>query len=362
MSGKTIEQLEEERMARFANVPAQDRQTAAWKKPAAEPAVVAQPAATPKTWQPKPAAPKPAPVQQASAPAPSKWQPQPQASNGAQLTGTMDLSTRVQYLNSLLEQGSIDENEYQTRAEPLQVANSIISACSTGDVRSLEQLINENPLMNMDAICEKEATPLSIAVSSAQNGRGNSKILSLLLSKGAQPNRRKNGFTPLLTLCERANFADAVNCARVLIEGGADAKATTIVPGKEPISCISLAVKSNANSELIRLLCQNGASPNDLLDPHGPILVNCIIEEQLETASVLLQCGADPNGRQTGLGASCLAIAINNRHVQIVEQLIQHGGDRDAPIMRDHKTSARQLVAELAKKEPAAFQRIERFF
>lgn len=42
------------------------------------------------------------------------------------MEGNMDLSTRVNYLNSLLDQGSITEEEYQQRTEPIRVASEII--------------------------------------------------------------------------------------------------------------------------------------------------------------------------------------------------------------------------------------------
>jgi ankyrin repeat protein len=282
---------------------------------------------------------------------------------GCTLTGVMDLSTRVEYLNSLLEQGAIDEQEYVKRAEPLEVAQTIIQACTTGDIRTLEKTLNDNPYMNVDLIAEKESTPVSVAVSSIIAGRGTSAMLKVLLSRGGQANRRTNGMTPLLSICKKPNLPDVVNCARVLLENRGDATATTIVTGKtEPISCISYAVEARASPDLIKILLENGASPNDLLAPHGPLLVNCIIEEYPEIARVLLEFGADPNCRQTGLGASALAISITNKYVQMVELLLQRGADRDAPIMRDQKTSARQLVAELVKKDPGTYQRIERMF
>lgn len=275
----------------------------------------------------------------------------------------MDLSTRVQYLNSLLEQGAITEDEYAIRSEPLQVASEIIQASTSGDVAALERIFRENPDMNADSICQNETTPLSIAIGGVVKGRGNSKLLQILLSHGAQPNRRKAGVSPLLTLCQSANFPDAVNCARVLLQAGADAKATIIVSGKsEPVSCISLAVDSDASADLIRLLCEHGASPNDQLSPHGPLLIHCIIEEIFPTALVLLESGADPNARQASSGASCLAVAISTKRTQIVEELLRRGADRDMPVMRDQKTTARQLVAQLAGKDPVGFQAIERLF
>jgi len=227
----------------------------------------------------------------------------------------------------------------------------------------LKKILNDNPYMNIDLIAEKESTPMSVAVSSIIAGRGNSNMLKLLLSRGGQVNRRSNGMTPLLSVCKRANFGDAVNCARVLLDNRADATATTIVTGKtEPISCISYAIEARGSPELIKLLLEHGASPNDILQPHGPLLVNCIIEEWNDIARVLLEFGADPNSRQSGLGATALAIALTNKYVQMVELLLQRGADRDAPIMRDQKTTARQLVAELVKKDPGSYQRIERMF
>jgi ankyrin repeat protein len=342
MSDKSVADLEAERMARFVNVPAQNRKQPAWQKPATTQS--AQP--TKQNAQPL-----------------RPYQQQAAASVGASLQGTMDISTRVDYLNSLLDQGAINEDEYQKRAEPLQVASDIIKACSAGDERTLESLLQQNPAMNVDSIVEKEATPLTLAIGTVCAGKGSSKLLSLLLSRGAQPNRRKAGYTALLSLCDKPRFPDAVNCARVLLEAGADAKATTVVSGGEqPNSCISLAINGQGSPELIRLLCQHGASPNDSLQPHGPILIHCIIEELFDIVSVLLDCRADANARQAGLGASSLSIAITNKNVQLIEELLQHGADRDQSIMREHKTTARELVAQLVKKEPGAYQTIAKMF
>jgi len=409
-SQKTIAELEEERMQRFVNTPAQDRQAAGFKKPAPAPAAQAQASGSPRSWNTKGSGghefqgygPTPVagpdrskvgrmdhhakPMTQSStefqglfgssAPAPKEQnttgrmdhhakpaQAPGYSTQGATLTGVMDLSTRVEYLNSLLEQGAINEDEYAKRAEPLQVAQEIIQACTSGDARGLEKILNDNPYMNVDLIAEKESNPVSVAVSSIIAGRGNSNLLKTLLAHGGQANKRSNGMTPLLSICKKPQFGDVVNCARVLLDKGADATATTIVTGKtETISCISYAVEGRASPDLIKILLEHGASPNDLLQPHGPLLVNCIIEEYNEIARVLLEFGADPNCRQSGLGASALAIALTNKYVQMVELLLQRGADRDAPIMRDQKTSARQLVAELVKKDPGAYQRIERMF
>jgi len=269
---------------------------------------------------------------------------------------------RVSHLNGLLEQGAIDENDYQNRAAALHVASEIITCCANGNSAQLKNVLLENPNLDVNAITENEATPLHIAANAIRSGKSNPKVLEVLLEHRAQVDKKKSGITALLTICEKADFPAAAESARVLIARGADAKTTAPVQGKgKSYSCISAAVSSGGSAALIENLCAGGASPNDTCEPHGPILNHCIIEGYPDQAVVLLSYGADPNSREIETGATCLASAITSGSVSVVKALMQNGANTSMTIMKDQKVTAKELAKYMAASDnSSAVQEIAR--
>lgn len=132
MSDKTLEELEQERMDRLVFGGGQKAvKRFQVQQPANPSPAPQQQTSSPRTWKPLPHSSQPQVQQPAQQPqAPRKWE-QKQVLVGTKLEGTMDLSTRVNYLNSLLDQGSITEEEYAQRTEPIRVASDIIKYVPT---------------------------------------------------------------------------------------------------------------------------------------------------------------------------------------------------------------------------------------
>jgi len=301
---------------------------------------------------------KPAPVQ-------GGWRDkQANAQKGVRLEGTMDLSVRVSHLNGLLDQGAIDDDEYEKRTAALHVCAEIIDLCSRGDTNGLTRILQENPNLDLNAVVQNEANLLHITTQQLRNGKSNPKILEILIGRGIVVDRKYQGLTPLLQICERANFRNAAECVRILTENGADAKAASTLKGKGvPFSCITGAVDSGATKEVIEILCSRGADPNETLDPHGPILNHCIIENMPQQAIILLEFGADPNSRELQTGAIPLASAIGAGQVDVVKALLKRGANKNIPIMKDQKVNAKELAEYMAKNDNShSFQEIARLF
>jgi len=271
------------------------------------------------------------------------------------LDGVMDISVRVNHLNGLYEQGAINDEEYGNRAAALHVASEIIECATQGKHVRLEEIFQENPNLDVNAITENEASLLYLATGSVMRGKSNCQVLEVLLKNRSQVDKRKNGLSPLLQVCEKSNFSNAHNVAKVLTTYGADVKATSTIQGRQTsFSCLVGAIESNGSSALIEVLCKAGANPNDTLDPHGPLLNYCIIEGLLDQAMVLLDYGANPNTSEVAQGATCLASAITNGHVEIVKKLLSKGANTNAAIMRNQQLSAKELAKYVASKDSSS--------
>eukprot|EP01127_Copromyxa_protea_P011444 TRINITY_DN2874_c0_g1_i1.p1 TRINITY_DN2874_c0_g1~~TRINITY_DN2874_c0_g1_i1.p1 ORF type:complete len:361 (-),score=67.22 TRINITY_DN2874_c0_g1_i1:201-1283(-) len=351
---KTLEEIEQERMDRLVFGGGQKAvKTFTVPKPANQ---QAEPQKSPsgRTWS-RPPTTQAAPQQTQQPQQPRKWE-QKQQLVGSRLEGNMDLSNRVNYLNSLLDQGSITEEEYATRAEPIRVASEIINACINGDVNALRTVLQENPNFELDSIIEQEATPLAVAVTSITHNKGSPELVKLLLEQRSKADRTVGGKTPLATLCSYASCRNAAPVAKLLIQYGANAKATGTVQGSRSAqSCLACAVASGGSPELIEVLCQAGASARDEIDS-TPMVNWCIIEGKTEHAITLLEWGADPNSREPSKGATCLASAIANGYTEVVKALLGRGASASLPVMRDQSMTAKELANHLASQGGAHAQ------
>jgi len=334
MADKSLEKLEEERLMRSLNK--KNQQT------------------NPQPSRPVVQTPTPAPQPTKKAPE-QQWkyqQKQQQQSQSAVLTGpAMDLSTRVNYLNSLYEQGSINDEEYQKRAEVLQIVGKIADCVQTGDDVTLRQLINDNPQLDLNQIQENEATIVHIAVDSICEGSSNARILEIICSRGANVDSVRKGFTPLLNLCQYINkVQDAEGCVRVLLKHGASVKAAVRDNSSSNYTrtSLDLAVTGSAPIEVVQLLCQNGADPNVNTD-QGPLINWCCIYGKVDEARILLEARANPNSRVPGVGANCLASAINDNNVDLVQLLLKHGADKHAPVLLSQGNENSIQLAQVLK-------------
>jgi len=337
---KTIEQLEEERLKRNIERGGKNQKAQANTQP-----VRTTPAPAPARVDP--------PSQQPTSPK-WKYQQKQQQQPSAVLTGpAMDLSTRVNYLNSLYEQGSINDEEYQKRAEVLQIVGKIAEAVQKGDDASLQTLLNENPQLDLNQVQENEATIVHIAVDALCKGSSSARVLELICSRGANADTARKGITPLLNLCQYVNnVKDPESCIRTLLKYGASLKTGVRASNasSDTRTCLDLAVTNNAPVEVVQLLCNSRADPNVNTD-QGPLINWCSIYGKVEESRILLEAGANPNSRVPEVGANCLATAIHDNNVELVRLLLKHGADKNAPVITGQKENSLQLAQALKLTE-----------
>jgi ankyrin repeat protein len=265
----------------------------------------------------------------------------------------MDLSTRVNYLNSLLDQGAINEEEYQRRAEVLENIGKMVGAANKGDEDTLERLIRENSNIDLNQIQEGGSTILHIAVEAILRGKGDHRVLEILCRNRCAVDSVTNGFTPLLTLCQYAqSVRDLKECLNVLIRHGANVK-QPVRASEKGISnqtrfAIDFALTSFASPDVIQLLCENGADPNTLTED-VPIINWCCINGKVEEARILLNFRANANSRVPGVGANCLASAISENNVELVKLLLAHGADKRIPVITSAGSEDSLTLAKVLK-------------
>jgi len=266
----------------------------------------------------------------------------------------MDLSTRVNYLNSLMDQGSIDDKEYAERSADLQIILEIVNAVCEGNVERLKPLLEENGHL-LSLIFENESNVLHLAVEAVLTRNASAEIVRLVLEhRAVDVNGVRKGYTPLLSLCTRCRTPNAEASLKHLVQYGADVnKGAVIKVGeKETITPLAAALTGQAPASVIKLLCDNGADPNTNTED-GPLLNWAIIYGKDEEARTFLEHGANPNSREFQQGATCLASAVFDGKIEIVKLLLRHGADKNAAITRSQQATVKELVKQLKSGNPS---------
>jgi ankyrin repeat protein len=159
-------------------------------------------------------------------------------------------------------------------------------ACWKGDIVSVKTLLAQG--IEIDTPDERGFTPLHIAVARGKlevsryliekganleklNMTGDSilntaiswgyaNIIKLLLESGLSPNYRGSPekLYPLFSAC----LCKELDIAELLIKHGADVNITETYEGNNKWNPLAIAISSNS-PELVKLLIQNGASPNN---------------------------------------------------------------------------------------------------
>jgi len=313
----------------------------------AAPQSSAQPA---KRWQP----PKP---QEVKAPEQPKkvWKYQQKALEVKNIyTGPpMDLSTRVNYLNSLYDQGSIDNADYSARSADLQVVLEIVNAICDANMEKLRPLLEENGHL-LSIIFENESNAVHLSVEAVLTRNASADVVKLILEHRAEDvNSIRKGNTPLLSLCARCRTPNAEEAVRHLVRCGADVNKGAVLKEGEKLTITPLAaaLTGQANTSVIKFLCDNGADPN-VNTEDGPVLNWAIIYGKDEEAKIFLEHGANPNSREFQQGATCLASAVFDGKIEIVKMLLRYGADKSAAIMRTQQGNVKDLCKQLKSGNP----------
>jgi len=314
-------------------------------------------ATSPRRWQPPKAEPTAPPPQQPKKV--WKYQQTQQQSKVVYSGPPMDLSTRVNYLNSLHDQGSINDKEYDERSGDLRVIADIVSSIYAGDVENLKPQLEENGHL-LPLIWENESNVVHLATEAIVVSKARAEVLSLVLEHGgADVNSVRKGYTPLLSLCTNCKSQNVEEAIKILVRNGADVNKGAILKESQgadsksvTVTPLAAALVAQADVSVIRFLCQNGADPNTNTED-GPVLNWAIIYGKDAEAQLFLEHGANPNSREFQQGATCLASAVIDGKVEIVKLLLKHGADRNAPIMRSQQVTAKELAKQYKAGNPA---------
>jgi uncharacterized protein len=144
-------------------------------------------------------------------------------------------------------------------------------------------------------------------------------VRSLLLRKVDVNAAQGDGSTAL----HWAAFRDDLEMAQLLIEAGANVKATTRLGDLTPIFMAS----KNGSAAMIELLLKAGADPNST-DSHGATpLMSAAAAGSTDAVKVLLDHGANVNAKETTWGQTALMFAASLNRAEAIRMLIAHGGD-----------------------------------
>ena len=229
-------------------------------------------------------------------------------------------------------------------SEPFVIENTfdsdnIWSAAAAGDVEALKMHLSKGA----DANAKDSVFGITPLASAALLGQ--LETAELLIKEGADVNRKnRDGGTAL----HGAAFLGHADTARLLIENGADVntenyegetplnaatvdwEATEFIAGLLQIEIDEERVKSGRSS-VVELLDQYDAKLGAAnSNSRGDELCEAAAAGDIEAVKAELNEGADPNARDSELGATPLSWATLFNHVEVAEFLIQKGADVNA--------------------------------
>lgn len=206
------------------------------------------------------------------------------------------------------------------------------------------------------------------------------RLLRMLIGKGAQVNRSHAGLTPLLAATRACNqgrpetvtslIANGADTALADSEGNTplhhaalcaepaiaailiDAQASLEARNRNQATPLAVAAEA-ANWPLLKFLAEHGAQP----DPALPVAAG-ITDDDPEGVGILLKHKARVNAVDA-LGRSALVHAARENHVEIARVLLEAGTDAaladrygTTPLMEAARAGATAIVTLLAEKHP----------
>jgi ankyrin repeat protein len=131
---------------------------------------------------------------------------------------------------------------------------------------------------------------------------------------------------------EAIKFGQCVTVEWFLDQGGVDLQMRTTYENKGPMSAALYDTNWRKRPQMVRLLLERGANPNEVFSPTGRTLLQKALEQDdSETARLLVEYGADVSS--SGYGPTCqkkppLSIAIKRKNAPMVQLLLRKGANR----------------------------------
>jgi ankyrin repeat protein len=131
-----------------------------------------------------------------------------------------------------------------------------------------------------------------------------------------------------------------IEIVRLLLEKGAEPDKTTSFTDNPPI----IVACRNGYPEIVKLLLERGADPESTDTNNIPLICIASSRGQLDIVKILLETkGVDvDSGKTTGIYKTPLMYAIESRHKNVVEYLLEHGASLT------HKTIYNDIPLTLA--------------
>lgn len=194
------------------------------------------------------------------------------------------------------------------------------AAVSFGDMEIVKELLRHGAGVNATADPREGLTALQAAVR-----HRNIDLLSLLLQAGADVNALPSKFYNK-TVLQWAVFMDWMEGVRLLLDYNPDVRMLPLHKDLEMYSALGWAIK-NRNHDMIDLLFDHGADPNDPISNHPYAAPTAFLHaltwlNSVESLELFVKKGADINQRwdsQSALGVAIVAFPVN---IEVVRMMI----------------------------------------
>lgn len=195
---------------------------------------------------------------------------------------------------------------------------------AASDAAKVERLVARGA--RVDTRAESGATALMVAA----RRHGNTKVVRLLLEKGASARREKG--TKVKNQASALFFAATngdVEMVRVLLDAGAAVDERMHVLGQFHQSPLASAT-SRGDSIMVDQLLRRGANPNDVKPDETTPLGKAAINDHPATVKVLLARGARVDQADSqGMTPLLYAAHVDSGNTAVVEMLLGAGADRN---------------------------------
>lgn len=227
-------------------------------------------------------------------------------------------SSRLELIAFLLENGA---NPHILRLVS-EIGSFFVAAIEKGLLDLVKSLLAKGVSPNIYSL--DDHTPLSIATKC-----NNLEIVNLLLEKGATANVKcGSGIwkTPLYIAIEKG----CLEIAKVLLVNNAD---TNFQESSHGWTALQFAAMHNKLDE-VKLLLEHNTDPNFIGWSGKAPLHSAVAEKHVEIVQILLQNGADPNIESHGDYLRPLHYAAEADHLEILNLLLENGAD---PNLKDSR-------------------------